>query len=74
MYGIYNSFTIVYVTDEPNYFYNINLRSQDLIRGYGLQLDSEPVMQNGNKIIGVDLLGEKIPNKITEFFLVRALI
>lgn len=56
------------VTDEPNYFYNINKRSKDLVRGYGFELNKDQILYKNNKIRGVDLIGDGIPNIITECF------
>ncbi len=56
------------VTDEPNYFYNINIRSKDLVRGYGFELNKDQILYKNNKIRGVDLIGDGIPNIITECF------
>ncbi|MCG6038150.1 hypothetical protein MER72_12270 [Acinetobacter baumannii] len=56
------------VTDEPNYFYNINIRSKDLVRGYGFELNNDQILYKNNKIRGVDLIGDGIPNIITECF------
>lgn len=56
------------VTDEPNYFYNINKRSKDLVRGYGFELNKDQILYKNNKIRGVDLIGDGIPNIVTECF------
>ncbi|QNX05524.1 hypothetical protein [Acinetobacter seifertii] len=56
------------VTDEPNYFYNINKRSKELVRGYGFELNKDQILYKNNKIRGVDLIGNGIPNIVTECF------
>lgn len=59
---------LAFVTDEPNYFYNINKRSKELVRGYGFELSKDQILYKNNKIRGVDLIGDGIPNIITECF------
>ncbi|WP_336166730.1 hypothetical protein [Acinetobacter sp. 161(2023)] len=59
---------LAFVTDEPNYFYNINKRSNELVRGYGLELNKDQILYKNNKIRGVDLIGDGIPNIVTECF------
>ncbi|MEN8267177.1 hypothetical protein ABFP00_11990 [Acinetobacter baumannii] len=59
---------LAFVTDEPNYFYNIKKRSKDLVRGYGFELNKDQILYKNNKIRGVDLIGDGIPNIITECF------
>lgn len=59
---------LAFVTDEPNYFYNINKKSKDLVRGYGFELNKDQILYKNNKIRGVDLIGDGIPNIITECF------
>lgn len=59
---------LAFVTDEPNYFYNINKRSKELVRGYGFELNKDQILYKNNKIRGVDLIGDGIPNIITECF------
>ncbi|MDO7439030.1 hypothetical protein Q5X54_01775, partial [Acinetobacter baumannii] len=59
---------LAFVTDEPNYFYNINKRSKELVRGYGLELNKDQILYKNNKIRGVDLIGDGIPNIVTECF------
>lgn len=56
------------VTDEPNYFYNINKRSKDLVRGYGFELNKNQILYTNNKVKGIDLMGKGVPNTITECF------
>lgn len=59
---------LTFVTDEPNYFYNIDKKTKKSIRGYGFELSKSQIMYNGGKIRGVDLIGKGIPNIITECF------
>ncbi|MDC5352243.1 hypothetical protein NRA49_16185 [Acinetobacter baumannii] len=59
---------LAFVTDEPNYFYNIKKRSKDLVRGYGFELNKNQILYKNNKIRGVDLIGDGIPNIVTECF------
>lgn len=59
---------LAFVTDEPNYFYSIKKRSKDLVRGYGFELNKDQILYKNNKIRGVDLIGDGIPNIITECF------
>ncbi|WP_224973318.1 hypothetical protein [Acinetobacter oleivorans] len=59
---------LAFVTDEPNYFYNINKKSMELVRGYGFELNKDQILYKNNKIRGVDLIGDGIPNIITECF------
>lgn len=59
---------LAFVTDEPNYFYNIKKRSKDLVRGYGFELNKDQILYKNNKIRGVDLIGGGIPNIIAECF------
>lgn len=59
---------LAFVTDEPNYFYNTNKRSKELVRGYGFELNKDQILYKNNKIRGVDLIGDGIPNIITECF------
>ncbi|MDC5259969.1 hypothetical protein NRA27_20945 [Acinetobacter baumannii] len=59
---------LAFVTDEPNYFYNINKRSKKLVRGYGFELSKDQILYKNNKIRGVDLIGDGIPNIVTECF------
>lgn len=59
---------LAFVTDEPNYFYNIDKRSKELVRGYGFQLNKDQILYKNNKVRGVDLIGDGIPNIITECF------
>lgn len=59
---------LAFVTDEPNYFYNINKKSKGLVRGYGFELNKDQILYKNNKIRGVDLIGDGIPNIITECF------
>ncbi|MDC4378846.1 hypothetical protein NQ658_18235 [Acinetobacter baumannii] len=59
---------LAFVTDEPNYFYNINKRSKELVRGYGFELSKDQILYKNNKIRGVDLIGDGIPNIVTECF------
>lgn len=35
---------LAFVTDEPNYFYNIKKRSKDLVRGYGFELNKDQIL------------------------------
>ncbi|WP_171498005.1 hypothetical protein [Acinetobacter seifertii] len=56
------------VTDEPNNFYNINKRSKELVRCYGFELNKDQILYKNNKIRGVDLIGNGIPNIVTECF------
>lgn len=60
---------LAFVTDESNYFYNIDKRSKELVRGYGFQLNKDQILYKNNKVRGVDLIGDGIPNIITECFL-----
>lgn len=57
-----------FVTDEPNYFYNIDKKTKESIRGYGFELSKSQIMYNSGKIRGVDLIGNGVPNIITECF------
>ncbi|KQG04403.1 hypothetical protein APC29_04755, partial [Acinetobacter pittii] len=41
---------LAFVTDEPNYFYNIKKRSKDLVRGYGFELNKDQILYKNNKI------------------------
>lgn len=59
---------LTFVTDEPNYFYNIDKRAKTSIRGYGFELSKNQIMYNNGKIRGIDLIGNGIPNIITECF------
>lgn len=59
---------LAFVTDEPNYFYNIDKKSKELVRGYGFQLNKDQILYKNNKVRGVDLIGNRIPNIITECF------
>lgn len=59
---------LAFVTDEPNYFYNINKRSKELVRGYGFELNKDQILYKNNKIRGIDLIGGGIPNIMTECF------
>lgn len=59
---------LAFFTDEPNYFYNINKRSKELVRGYGFELSKDQILYKNNKIRGVDLIGDGIPNIVTECF------
>ncbi|EOH6037756.1 hypothetical protein ACL94L_003055 [Acinetobacter baumannii] len=59
---------LAFVTDEPNYFYNIKKRSKDLVRGYGFELNKDQILYKNNKIRGVDLIWDGIPNIVTECF------
>nr|WP_245199974.1 hypothetical protein [Acinetobacter nosocomialis] len=59
---------LAFVTDEPNYFYNINKRSKELVRGYGFELNKDQILYKNNKIRGIDLIGDGIPNIMTECF------
>lgn len=59
---------LAFVTDEPNYFYNIDKKSKELVRGYGFQLNKDQILYKNNKVRGVDLIGNGIPNIITECF------
>ncbi|MCU4306713.1 hypothetical protein KTH06_12910 [Acinetobacter ursingii] len=59
---------LTFVTDEPNYFYNIDKKTKTSIRGYGFELSKNQIMYNNGKIRGVDLIGNGIPNIITECF------
>lgn len=59
---------LAFVTDEPNYFYNINKRSKELVRGYGFELNKDQILYKNNRIRGVDLIGDGIPNIIMECF------
>ena len=43
-------------------------RSKDLVRGYGFELNKDQILYKNNKIRGVDLIGDGIPNIITECF------
>jgi len=35
---------LAFVTDEPNYFYNIDKRSKELVRGYGFELNKDQIL------------------------------
>lgn len=59
---------LAFVTDEPNYFYNIDKRSKELVRGYGFELNKDQILYKNNKVRGGDLIGNGIPNIITECF------
>ncbi|HAV4896040.1 TPA: hypothetical protein JIU72_19715, partial [Acinetobacter baumannii] len=39
---------LAFVTDEPNYFYNINKRSKELVRGYGFELNKDQILYKNN--------------------------
>lgn len=56
------------VTDEPNYFYDIDKRNKDLVRGYGFELNKDQILYINNKVEGVDLMSKGVPNSITECF------
>ena len=59
---------LAFVTDEPNYFYDINKISEKEIRGYGFKLKKTQLIYKNEKIRGIDLLGDRIPNIVTECF------
>ncbi|WP_171522904.1 hypothetical protein [Acinetobacter shaoyimingii] len=59
---------LAYVTDEPNYFYSIDKKSKINIRGYGLVVNKSQIMYENGKIRGVDLIGDGVPNILTECF------
>ena len=59
---------LAFVTDEPNYFYNIDKKSKELVRGYGFELNKDQILYKNNKVRGVDLIENGIPNIITECF------
>lgn len=59
---------LAFVTDEPNYFYDINKISEQEVRGYGFELNKNQLIYKNEKIIGIDLLGDRIPNIVTECF------
>lgn len=59
---------LTFVTDEPNYFYNIDKKTKTPLRGYGFELSKNQIMYSNGKIRGVDLIGNGIPNIITECF------
>jgi len=59
---------LAFVTDEPNYFYDINKISEKEIRGYGFELKKTQLIYKNEKIRGIDLLGNRIPNIVTECF------
>lgn len=59
---------LAFVTDEPNYFYNINKRSKELVHGYGFELNKDQILYKNNKIRGIDLIGDGIPNIMAECF------
>ncbi|WP_171406817.1 hypothetical protein [Acinetobacter guerrae] len=59
---------LTFVTDEPNYFYNIDKKTKTFIRGYGFELSKNQIMYSNGTIRGVDLIGNGIPNIITECF------
>ena len=59
---------LAFVTDEPNYFYDINKISEKEIRGYGFELKKTQLIYKNEKIRGIDLLGDRIPNIVTECF------
>jgi len=59
---------LAFVTDEPNYFYSIDKKSKELVRGYGFELNKDQILYKNNKVRGVDLIGNGIPNIITECF------
>ncbi len=43
---------LAFVTDEPNYFYNIDKRSKELVRGCGFQLNKDQILYKNNKVRG----------------------
>lgn len=59
---------LAFVTDEPNYFYNIDKRSKELVRGYGFELNKDQILYKNNKVRRIDMIGNGIPNIITEYF------
>ena len=59
---------LAFVTNEPNYFYDINKISEKEIRGYGFELKKTQLIYKNEKIRGIDLLGDRIPNIVTECF------
>ena len=59
---------LTFVTDEPNYFYNIDKKTKTPLRGYGFELSKNQIMYSNGKIRGVDLIVNGIPNIITECF------
>lgn len=59
---------LAFVTDEPNYFYDINKISEKEIRGYGFELKKTQLIYKNEKIRGIDLLGDRIPDIVTECF------
>ena len=59
---------LAFVTDEPNYFYDINKKSEQDVRGYGVELNKNQLIYKNEKIRGIDLLGDRIPNIVTECF------
>ncbi len=59
---------LAFVTDEPNYFYDINKKTKTSVRGYGLELNKNQIIYKNGKIKGIDLIENGIPNIITECF------
>lgn len=59
---------LAFVTDEPNYFYDIDKKAKTSLRGYGLELSKKQIIYNNGEIRGVDLMENGIPNIITECF------
>lgn len=59
---------LAFVTDEPNYFYEISKKSETELRGYGFELNKNQIMYDDNKVKAIDLIGDGLPNIITECF------
>lgn len=43
---------LAFVTDEPNYFYNIDKKSKELVRGYGFELNKDQILYKIIKLEG----------------------
>lgn len=48
------------------YFYRVEGHTADFIRGYGFELKPEQVIYQQRKIVGINLLGQKQAQRITE--------
>lgn len=51
---------------DGKYFYRVDEKSNDLIRGYGFELTYQQTIYQQKRIVGINLFGQKIPHKMTE--------
>lgn len=51
---------------DGKYFYRVEGKSQDFIRGYGFELKYEQTIYQQKRIVGINLLGQKTAQRITE--------